>query len=227
MAWIIDEVPTGAAGSERFMDLIDIHVPEDEGQSLEVRPRRLHRSHFRLTPTWWFVIVAIVATVLPFVISAIHKGGKISVATSYMMTHGYYGMTEAELKKIVTADHLTVFWLGPRTKAKYALDASNLDQISIRYLPNGLGATNPDDKYLVVETYVAKNAFATVLNAGNSDNGVSFINIDGNSVYYNRLNPKNVYVGIKGKDFQVEIYDPRVDQALALAITKSSIVQIK
>ena len=53
------------------------------------------------------------------------------------------------------------------------------------------------------------------------------ITADGNAVYYDSRDPKNVYVGLKGADIQVEIFDPRPDQALAAALLQGNIQKIR
>jgi hypothetical protein len=53
------------------------------------------------------------------------------------------------------------------------------------------------------------------------------VNVDGNAVYYDSRDAKNVYIGLKDKDVQVEIFDPRPDQALASAIMRGQVRQIK
>ncbi len=76
-------------------------------------------------------------------------------------------------------------------------------------------------------TFTFPNAFAVTQKAGTLANGVGFVNVDGNAVYYDSRDAKNVYIGMKDKDIQVEIFDPRSDQALAAAIMRGQVRQIK
>jgi hypothetical protein len=78
-----------------------------------------------------------------------------------------------------------------------------------------------------VGTFTSPNAFDVTQKAGALPNGVGFVNVDGNAVYYDSRDAKNVYIGLKDKDIQVEIFDPRPDQALASAIMRNQVQQIK
>jgi len=66
-----------------------------------------------------------------------------------------------------------------------------------------------------------------VISSGKKEGSLGFTNIDGNAVFYVRSRPTNVYMAIKDKDIQVEIFDPGQDQAVALALFKGQIQQIK
>jgi hypothetical protein len=55
---------------------------------------------------------------------------------------------------------------------------------------------------------------------------VGFVNADGNAVFYSKARPTNIYDGLKGKDIQVEVFDPLVDQALGLVLVRNQVRQI-
>jgi hypothetical protein len=68
-----------------------------------------------------------------------------------------------------------------------------------------------------------KNAFKVTQATGNVLGNIGFINADGNSVFYSSARNTNVYVGIKGKDIQVELFDPGADQAVGMATIKGQV----
>ena len=143
-----------------------------------------------------------------------------------LVLHGGKAVDEVELRRVVKASHLTVYWVGPEPGAKYVLDAAVTSTISIRYLPAGTQLGDTKVTYREVGTFVSPNAFKVTRDAASAANGVGFVNADGNAVYYDARDPKNVYVGIKGKDIQVEIYDPRPDQSLAEVLMQGRIQKI-
>jgi hypothetical protein len=136
---------------------------------------------------------------------------------------GKVAMSEQELKDVVVAKKLTVYWAGPQTGAKYTLIATTPGIAYVRYLPGGVGLDDTKTLFRAIGTYVQKNAYSVSITAGKADGNAGFINSDGNAVFYSKARPSNVYVGIKGKDIQVEVFDPVVDQALGLVLVRGQI----
>jgi hypothetical protein len=141
-------------------------------------------------------------------------------------TQGKVAMSAEDLRSIVIAKHLTVYWAGPTTGAKYALIANKAGSSFVRYLPNGNGINDTTTSFRVIATYTLKNAFSITQSAGKVTGNVGFTNVDGNAVFYVKARPTNVYMGIKGQDTQLEIFDPGIDQALGLSLIHNQIVQI-
>ena len=139
---------------------------------------------------------------------------------------GKVALSEQELRDVVASNHLTVFWAGPVSGDKYALMASNPSVIYVRYLPGGVGTNDFKTPFRTVGTYVQKNAFAVAKYTGKTAGNIGMTNADGNAVFYSPARDTNVYIGIKGKDIQIEVYDPAGGQALGLVLIKSQIRQI-
>ena len=140
---------------------------------------------------------------------------------------GKVALSAQELLDVVVAKKLTVFWAGPQAGAKYALTSGGNGIVYVRYLPGGVGINDTKTAFRAIGTYTQKNAFTVNQTTGQRDGNVGFTNADGNAVFYVKSRPTNVYIGIKGKDIQVEIFDPGVDQALGLVLIKGQVVQIK
>lgn len=139
---------------------------------------------------------------------------------------GKVALSASELRDIVVAKKITAYWAGPQDGAKYTLIATTPGVAFVRYLPGGVGLNDTKTLFRAIGTYAQKNAFA-VSTAGAAANGnVGFVNADGNAVFYSKVRPSNVYVGIKGKDIQVEVFDPVVDQAIGLVLVKNQVRQI-
>ena len=139
---------------------------------------------------------------------------------------GKVAMSADELRSVVLANHLSVYWAGPMTKAKYALITSKTGSAFVRYLPNGNGLNDTTTSFRVIATYPQKGAFLITQSAGRVIGNVGFTNVDGNAVFYVKARPTNVYMGIRDKDIQIEIFDPGIDQALGLSLIHNQILQI-
>lgn len=139
---------------------------------------------------------------------------------------GKVAMSADELRSVVLAKHLSVYWAGPLAGAKYALIADKPGSSFVRYLPNGNGLNDNTTSFRVIATYSQKGAFLITQSAGGVAGNVGFTNVDGNAVFYVKTRPTNVYMGIKDKDIQIEIFDPGIDQALGLALIHNQIRQI-
>ena len=138
---------------------------------------------------------------------------------------GKVAMSEDLLKATVKAQNLKVYWGGPIAGDKYALLKTSTG-INLYYLNTSSLKTSER----IISTYPLKNAFIVTEANGKLTNGVGFTNIDGNAVYYSKAtttSTKHVYVGMKNAAYQVEIFDPRVDQALALGLKQGGITLVQ
>jgi hypothetical protein len=203
-------------------EMIDVGTTGREIRALPPRKYLMRVLRLRLR----LVIAITLAVALSFGASSLANSYHQRKIDQVLKLNGLLAVDVKQLQELVTAKGLTVFWAGPQKGEKYLLNASNPRQISLRYLPNGQNSTSTRGTYREVETFVQKNAFATVQAGGKTNNGISFVNAEGNAVYYNKLEPNNVYIGIKGEDLQIQIFDPQVDQSLAMAIQSGRITRI-
>lgn len=166
--------------------------------------------------------------VVAIVIVILGVGGYLLISNSkndgdLAKIQGKVALSEQELIDVVAAKKLTVYWAGPQTGAKYTLIATTPGISYVRYLPGGVGLDDTKTLFRAIGTYIQKNAYSVSLTAGKADGNVGFTNSDGNAVFYSKARPSNVYIGIKGKDIQVEVFDPVVDQALGLVLVRGQI----
>ena len=182
------------------------------------------RARFRnLVP---YVVTALIFSTISFGAEYYFNSKRSSSEEVLLVLHGGKAVDANELRNVVRANHLTVYWLGPEKGMKYVLNAAVLSQISLRYLPIGSSMSDATASYREIATFVSPNAWAIAQKAAKLPNGVGFVNVDGNAVYYDSTDAKNVYLGMKDKNIQVEIFDPRPDQALAYALMRGQIQQI-
>jgi hypothetical protein len=170
-------------------------------------------------------IAGMVLLIAVIVIGANMLWGSFS-ANDVNRIQGKVAMSEHDLRAVVKARHLSVYWAGPVAGDKYALVAQKSGQAFVRYLPKGAGLADTTSTFRIIATYVQKGAFLTTQTAGGQVGNVGFTNIDGNSVFYVKTRPTNVYIGIRGKDIQLEVFDPNIDQALAIALFHGQIQPI-
>lgn len=178
----------------------------------------------RLVP---YVVTALIFSTVSFGAEYYFNSKRSSSEEVLLVLHGGKAVDAKELRDVIVANHLNVYWVGPEKGSKYVLNAAVLSQISLRYLPTGTSLTDTTASYREVATFVSPNAFAVTQKAATLPNGVGFVNVDGSAIYYDSTDAKNVYIGLKDKNIQVEIFDPRPDQALASAIMRGQVQQIK
>lgn len=200
--------------------MLDSGIREVTGIYEPVKKARFRR----LVP---YVVTALIFSTVSFGAEYYFNTKRSASEEVLLVLHGGKAVGAKELRDVVLANHLTVYWVGPEKNAKYVLNAAVLSSISLRYLPVTASLTDTTATYREVGTFTSPNAFEVTQKAGTLPNGVGFVNVDGNAVYYDSRDAKNVYIGLKDKDIQVEIFDPRPDQALASAIMRNQVRQIK
>jgi hypothetical protein len=159
-------------------------------------------------------------------VSVFYSGHQNSIDKTLSL-NGLLALDAKQLRELVVANGLNVYWVGPEKNGRYLINASNPLQISIRYLPKNQDISSTRATYRDIETFVQRNAFTVIQEAATTKDGVGFINGDGNAIYYNKLEPSNVYIGIKHEDLQIQVFDPQVDQALAIVMQQGKLIRIR
>lgn len=195
-------------------------IDGDESPFVEFGQPRPRRRPKPLT-----LIVSLIAIAV-LVAGVVTLALNISNKSDTQKIQGKVAMDEKELRAIVHTKHLVVYWAGSLAGYKYALIAEKPGSAFVRYLPNGQGLNDETMAYRVIATYALKGAFSATQAAGAEVGRVGFTNVDGNAIFYTTTRPTNVFMGMRDKDIQVEIFDPGVDQALGLALIHNLIQPI-
>ncbi len=174
-----------------------------------------------------YLVTALIFSTISFSVTYVINQKQRAKEEILLVVHGGKAVDEAELRKIINSKKLNVYWVGPEKGMKYVLNAAVTSSISLRYLPEGAALGDNKVNFREVGTFVSPNAFKVTQQAATQENGVGFVNVDGQAVYYDSRDPKNVYLGIKDADIQVEIFDPRPDQSLAEALMQGRVQKIK
>lgn len=174
------------------------------------------------------VVTAVITLVLTLGLSSLFATNPLDTTTLAARISGGVALSEDELKDVVQQLGETVYWSGSERGAKYTINAQNVGAIYVRYLPDGKGISDTAPKYRVIATYKEANGYDATLAAGNQANGVTVARPDGSGVlYYNKNTPTNVYLAYKTQPYQIEIFDPSAEVALALANDDTKIKIIK
>lgn len=217
--------------SERGDNLRESYFKSDtEGSASALKARMRMVSELAIFKTRRGVAIstAVVTLVLTLSFSSLFATNPLDTTTLAARISGGVALSESELKDVVSKLGETVYWAGPMRGAKYTINAQNVGAIYVRYLPNAKGISDTSPKYQVIATYKETNAYEATLAAGNQPNGVSFAKEDGAGVvYYNKNTPTNVYLAYKSLPFQIEVFDPVAETALAMANDSNKVQVIK
>jgi hypothetical protein len=174
------------------------------------------------------MFVAVVSSALTYTLT--NSSSSTPAATTSTFTEviaGKVALTEPELIAAVKQLGVDVYWAGPVKDAKYTLAVPADGQAYVRYLPNGQGIEDTKPNFVVIATYTTTDAFTATQAAGNTTNGVTFVNTEGAAVYYNKDTPTNVYVAYPNLNYQIEVFHPIAATALEIASKAGALRVIK
>jgi hypothetical protein len=175
------------------------------------------------------ILAALISSGVTYSITSKSSTASPAAATSTFteVIAGKVALTEPELIAAVKQLGVDVYWAGSVKDAKYTLAVPADGQAYVRYLPNGQGIEDTKPNYVVIATYTTTDAFTATQAAGNTSNGVTFINFEGAAVYYNKSTPTNVYVAYPNLNYQIEVFDPIAATALDIASRAGALKLVK
>ena len=176
------------------------------------------------------ILSALISSLLTYVVTNNSNSTAVPKSSASAFSDvigGKVALTESELIAAVKQIGKDVYWAGPVKNAKYTLAVPADGQAYVRYLPNGQGITDTKPNYVVIATYTTTDAFKVTQAAGNTSNGVTFINAEGAAVYYSKTTPTNVYVAYPNKNYQIEIFDPIAATSLDIASKAGALRLVK
>lgn len=159
-------------------------------------------------------IAAIVASVLALALLAGCGGSDSSSSQS----------TSTSVAEIISADSLRetaseatpIYWAGEQDGTELELSRPSKDRTYVRYLTGGAEAGDKRADFLTVGTYAQPNAVAS-LRRQSKRSGSTLGHAPGSAtVYFNRENPRSVYLAYPGTPVEVEVFDPSFKRALRL-----------
>jgi hypothetical protein len=206
--------------TETSLDAIEFEREFGDGEGLHSTSTNKLRSRLGTLGRVTVFVIALFATLIPISVGEVHVSDSATHIDRYLMLHGYYAMDAQELLEIVRLKKIEAYWTGPVVGAKYVLDTSEVNRVTIRYLLEGDSVDDIDSGKRVVSTYHVNDGYSVITNAANFKGTTGLSTVNGNRILFYENYPKNIYLGIKGKDVEIEIYDKEPGRALQLAITE-------
>jgi hypothetical protein len=125
--------------------------------------------------------------------------------------------SSADLVALQTELGTPVYWAGEPTEGQLELTRTSDDRAFVRYLPDGVDVGDPAPGFLTVGTYPLAGAYDLLKQAAKRDGAIVEDGSEGALVVANEAEPNSVYIGFRGEDYQVEVFDPDPARALELA----------
>jgi len=159
----------------------------------------------------------------------VRLGAVLAAATAvgllaWLLLDGDSPSTSTGEAEIVTVDSLRetaatqgapIYWAGPQDGAELELSQPEAGRTYVRYLTDGAGAGDPRP-FLTVGSYAFPSPVSALRRQGKQSDGVLATAPGGGTVYFNRDQPRSVYLAYPGVDIQIEVYDPDFQRALQL-----------
>lgn len=134
------------------------------------------------------------------------------------------GQASSGEPEIVSADSLRdaakeaplTYWAGEQSGTELELSEPGAGRKYVRYLTGDAEAGDKRAAFLTVGTYVQPHAAASLRRQAKRSDGFLGHAPGGATVYYERGNPRSVYLAYPGTSVEVEVFDPSFRRALRL-----------
>jgi hypothetical protein len=120
------------------------------------------------------------------------------------------------LRQASSAGATSIYWAGEQEGTELELSQPDRGRTYVRYLTGDAEAGDKRADFLTVSTYVQPNAVDVLRRQGKRSGG-TIGHAPGNAtVYFDRNDPRSVYLAYPGSSVEVEVYDPSFERALRL-----------
>lgn len=120
------------------------------------------------------------------------------------------------LRDTAAEQETPIYWAGEQEGAELELSQPGGGRTYVRYLTDGAEAGDPRPEFLTVGTYETANAVGALKRQSKEANGVLAKAPGGATVYFDRNQPRSVYLAYPGVEVQIEVFDPDFARALQL-----------
>lgn len=126
-------------------------------------------------------------------------------------------LVSADVLRTAAAKKTTpVYWAGEQRGTKLELSQPSEDRTYVRYLTGDAEVGDRRADFLTVSTYVQPNAVAALRRQGREPGGAIGLAPGDATVYFDRADPRSVYLAYPGVPVEIEVYDPSPKRALQL-----------
>jgi hypothetical protein len=143
-------------------------------------------------------------------------GGSKDASRAQPSSNGTEIVSADSLRTAAAEEATPVYWAGERTDTTLELSQPSKDRTYVRYLTEGAEAGDRRASFLTVGTYAQPNAVAALRRQGNEPGGAISLAPGNATVYFDRTDPRSVYLAYPGVPVEIEVYDPNFERALQL-----------
>ncbi len=153
-------------------------------------------------------------------------GGGSDADSSQQASPGGAEIVSADsLRQTASEGTTPIYWAGERTGTRLELSRPDKTRTYVRYLTDDAEAGSKRAHFLAVSTYVQPHAASSLRRQGKRSGGTVARALGGATVYYERDDPRSVYLAYPGTQVEVEVFDPSFKQALRL-VNSGAIVAV-
>jgi hypothetical protein len=131
----------------------------------------------------------------------------------------------SSLRKAAAADETPVYWAGQTADSDLELSQPSADRTYVRYLTEGTKAGDPRP-FLTVGSYSFEDPAGALRSRGSQPGGVLISTPGGGVAYFDREDPKSVYLAYPETEVEIEVFAPEFKEALQL-VTDGRVVPIE
>jgi hypothetical protein len=131
----------------------------------------------------------------------------------------------AALRRAAAAQDTPIYWAGATQGTDLELSRPVPDRTYVRYLTGGAKAGDPKP-FLTVGSYRFEDPAAALRHRGGEPGGVLVTAPGGGVVYFERTDPKSVYLAYPDTEVEIEVFAPEFKEALQL-VTDGRIVPVE
>lgn len=143
-------------------------------------------------------------------------GGSNDDVDAQAGSNGAEIVSASSLRTAVAEAATPIYWAGERRGTKLELSQPGGGRTYVRYLTGDAEAGDRRANFLTVSTYAQPNAVAALRRQGKQPGGAVGLAPGNATVYYNRTDPRSVYLAYPGVPVEIEVYDPSFKRALQL-----------
>jgi len=174
----------------------------------------------------WLTVVAIVSVLAMLLVGRVVQSRLGHETQDQLINFGLAPVDQKELRAQILEYGLVAYWVGPEKGFDYLLNATRKGEVVVKYIPRTPSGGNSHQSVREVTTFAQVGAFENVRDYPKTTTSLGFINADGNSVLMDSSARFSIYIGVKGKDVQVSIFDKNASRNLAVVSEKGRLARI-